>query len=143
MKAGAKESDKEVQPLPIRGLGYQWGVEFAGPLETTSADNPWVMVYIEYFPESVELIPLPSSSSKASLRGLLERVLSRYGASGEVLIDQGREFIGDFQSLLAQHEITQRLVFREHPQSDGLAERMVQTMKLALRKCLLNGGCKD
>ena len=30
--------------------------------------------------------------------------------------------------------------FREHPQSDGLAERMVQTMKRALRKCLCDGG---
>ena len=28
----------------------------------------------------------------------------------------------------------------EHPQSDGLAERMVQTMKGGLRKCLLDGG---
>ena len=29
---------------------------------------------------------------------------------------------------------------REHPQSDGLTERMVQTMKRTLRKCLLDNG---
>ena len=44
--------------------------------------------------------------------------------------------------MLAQHEITHRLSSREHPQSDGLAERMVQTMKMGLRKCLLDAGGK-
>ena len=45
--------------------------------------------------------------------------------------------------MLIKHEITQRLALREHPQSDGLVERMVQTMKWALRKCLLDGGGED
>ena len=51
--------------------------------------------------------------------------------------------MGEFQTLLNKHEITHRLASREHPQSDGLAERMVQTMKRSLRKCLLDGGGKD
>ena len=51
--------------------------------------------------------------------------------------------MGEFQTLLNKHEITHRLASREHPQSDGLAERMVQTMKRALRKCLLDGGGVD
>ena len=42
-----------------------------------------------------------------------------------------------------KHEITHWLASREHPQSDGLAERMVQTMKRALRKCLLDGGGEE
>ena len=89
-------------------------------------------------PTSVELIPLPSKSSKDSARALLEGVLSRYEAPGEVLIDQGREFHGEFQTLLAQHEITQRLTSREQPHFDGLAEIMLQTMKMGLRKCMLS-----
>ena len=80
----------------------------------------------------MELIPLPSKSSRDSPRGLLDGVLSRYGAPGEILADQGTEFKGEFQTLLTKHEITHRLASREHPQSDGLAERMVQTMKRAL-----------
>ena len=102
-----------------------------------------VMVCIEHFTKWIELIPLPSKSSRDSARGLLEGVLSRYGAPGVILTDQGPEFEGDFQTLPAKHEITHRLSSREHPQSDGLAERMVQTMKRALRKCLLDGGGKE
>ena len=102
-----------------------------------------MLVCIEYFTKWVELIPLPSKSSKDSARTLLEGVLSRYGAPGEVLTDQGREFQGEFQTMLAHHEITLRLTSREHPQFDGLAERMVQTKKMGLRKCLLDGWGKD
>ena len=143
VKAGFRESGKELQPLPIRGLGYRWGVDFAGPLQRTLAGNAWVLVCIEHFTKWVELIPLPSKSSKDAVRALLDCVLSRYGAPGEVLTDQGREFQGELQTLLAAHEITHRLSSIEHPQSDGLAERMVQTMKMGLRKCLLDGGGKE
>ena len=140
VKAGFKESGKELQPLPIRGMGYRWGVDFAGPLATTPWGNKWILVCIEHFSKWVELIPLPSKSSANAARGLLEGVLSRYGAPGEVLTDRGGEFMGEFDALLAKHEITHRLASRDHPQADGLAERMVQTMKMSLRKCLCDGG---
>ena len=102
-----------------------------------------MLVCIEHFTTRVELILLPSKYSKDAARALLDGVLSRYDATGEVLTDQGREFQGESQTLLAAHEITHRLSLREHPQSDGLAERMVQTMKMGLRNCLLDGGRKE
>ena len=125
VKAGLWESGKELHPLPIRGLGYRWGVDFVRLPQETVARNTYVLVCIEHFTKWVELIPLPSKSSKDAARALLEGVLSRYGAQGEILKDQGREFQGEFQTLLSQHEITHRLASGEHPQSDGLAERMV------------------
>ena len=64
VKARFRESGKELQPLPVRGLGYRWGVDFVGPLVKTTAGNAWVMVRIEHFTKWVELIPLPSTSSK-------------------------------------------------------------------------------
>ena len=91
VKARFAESGKELQPLLVRGLGYRWGVDFAGPLEVTWAGISWMMVYIEHFTKRVELVPLPSKSSKDSARGLLENDLARYGALGEILTDQGKE----------------------------------------------------
>ena len=63
-------------------------------------------------------------------------MLARYGAPAEVLTDQGSKFRGEFHELLLHHGIDHRIASREHPQSDGLAERMVQTMKRGLRKSL-------
>ena len=85
VKAGFRESGKELQPLPIRGLGHRWGVEFVGPLEKTATGHTYVLVCIEHFIKWVELIPLPSKCSKDAARALLEGVLSRYGAPAEVL----------------------------------------------------------
>ena len=62
----------------------------------TTAGNEWVMVCVEHFTKWVEPIPLPSKSSRDSARGFLEGVLSRYGAPGEVLTDQGKEFLVEF-----------------------------------------------
>ena len=63
VKAGFRESGKELQPLPAHGLGYRWGVDFGGPLPRTSANNTMVIVCIEHFIKWIELIPLPSRTS--------------------------------------------------------------------------------
>jgi hypothetical protein len=42
-----------------------------------------------------------------------------------VLTDQGREFLGEFQTLCEQAMIDHRTTSRDHPEADGLAERMV------------------
>ena len=115
-------------------------MDFVGPMGIIKARNRYVLVCIEHFTKWVELIPLPSKSSIDAAGGPMECVLSRYGAPGEILTDQGREFQGEFATVIAKHEITHRLASREHPQSDGLAKRMVQTMKRALRECLCDGG---
>ena len=93
-KAGFRESGKELQSLAIRGLECRWGLDFARPSDKTCARNQRVMVCIKHFTKWVELISLPSELSKDSARGLLDGVLSCYGAPVEVLTDHGREFTG-------------------------------------------------
>jgi transposase InsO family protein len=102
-----------------------------------SADgNKYVVVMIEHFSKWVELIPIPSKESRHTAAAL-RVVLTRFGAPAEVLTNQGEEFQGEFHDLLTQLLIDHRLTSRDHPHSDGLAERMVQTIKEALRKYCL------
>ena len=123
-----------LQPLPIMGLGYRWGVDFAGPIPITKRHNKYVLVMIEHFSKWVELVALPDKSSEGAAYALLDRILSRFGAPAEVLTDQGREFQGEFQALCEQAFIDHRTTSRDHPEADGLAERMVQIVKRGLRK---------
>ncbi|CAI7795327.1 unnamed protein product [Closterium sp. NIES-53] len=51
----------------------------------------------------------------------------------QVLTDQGTEFQGEFKKQLEETGITHRRTSRYHPQSDGLTERLVQTVKRGLR----------
>lgn len=123
-----------LQPLPIMDLGYCWGVDFAGLLPITKRHNKYVLVMIEHFSKWVELVALPDKSSEGAAYALLDRILSRFGAPAEVLTDQGWEFQGEFQALCEHAFIDHRTTSRDHPEADGLAERMMQTVKRGLQK---------
>ena len=53
----------------------------------------------------VEVVALPTKSSANVARSFLDNVLSRFGVPGVVLTDQGKEFMGEFQTLLSQQQI--------------------------------------
>jgi hypothetical protein len=59
----------------------------------------YVLVMIEHFSKWIELVALPDKFSEGAAYSFLDRVLSRFGAPTEVLTDQGREFLGEFQTL--------------------------------------------
>jgi hypothetical protein len=130
----------QLQPLPIMGLGYRWSLDFAGPLLVTPRHNKYVLVMIEHFTKWIELVALLDKFSEGAAYSFLDRVLSRFGAPAEVLTDQGWEFLGEFQTLCEQAMIDHRTTSRDHPEADGLAERMVQTVKKGLWKYSLNKG---
>ena len=74
----------------------------------------------------------------------LNRVLASFGALAEVLTDQRHEFLGAFEALCSKALIDHRTTSWDHPEADGLAERVVQTIKYGLRKYgLLQGGHCD
>jgi hypothetical protein len=64
-------------------------------------------------------------SSHSTNHAFLQQVLSSFGACVESIIDQGSEFRGKFQDLFNHALIDHRCTSRDHPQVDGLAERMV------------------
>ncbi len=134
VRASFNAPTPQLHPLPIMGLGYRWSLDFAGPLPVTSRHNRYMLVMVEHFSKWIELVALPDKSSEGVAYSFLNRVLSHFGAPTEVLTDQGTEFLGDFQDLLNKCLIDHRTTSRDHPQADGLAERIVQTVKRALRK---------
>jgi transposase-like protein len=116
------------------GLGYRWSLDFAGPLPLTVRHNRYVLVMMEHFSKWIELVPSPNKSNEGVAYAFLDRVLSHFGAPAEVLIDQGTEFQGEFQVLCDKALIDHRTTFRDHPEANGLAKHVVQTVKRALRK---------
>jgi hypothetical protein len=106
----------------------------------TPRHNKYVLVMIEHFSKWIELVALPDKFRERAAYSFLDRVLSRFGAPVEVLTDQGREFLGEFQTLCEQAMIGHRTTSRDHPKADGLAERMVQTVKKGLWKYNLKKG---
>jgi hypothetical protein len=136
-----KASDpKELHPLPISGLMYRWGVDLFGPLPETPRGHKYVMVAIEHFSKHVELVPLPNKEPTTTATAFTAAVLGRYGCPAEVLSDRGGEWMEAFDRLLLACMIDHRRTSALHPPANGLSERAVQTMKLALEKlCAAEG----
>ena len=124
----------QLMPLSIEGLMYRWGLDIAGPFPPSVNGYNYVLVCIEHFSKWIELIPLKDKSASQVSQAYLMHVLSRFGASAEVLTDQGGEFEGELQALLDKCFIDHRITSAYHPQANGLAERQVQTFKRGLAK---------
>ena len=143
-RAPLSVDNPQLQPLPVMGLFYRWGVDLAGPIQPKSAQgNTFIMVAIEHFSKHIEAIPIPSKDSAVVAHAFLTNVLARYGSPAEVLTDQGNEFQGAFQKLMEQCFIDHRTTSAYNPQADGLAERAVQTVKQAIRKMAQRRQAKD
>ncbi|KXZ54997.1 hypothetical protein GPECTOR_3g161 [Gonium pectorale] len=70
-------------------------------------------------------------------------VVSRFSAPAEVVTDRGGEFQGAFEQLLQQCFVDHRCTSAGHPQADGLAERMVQVVKAAIRMHCMESSSSD
>jgi uncharacterized protein YihD (DUF1040 family) len=83
------------------------------------------MIMIKHFSKWVELVTMSDKSSHSTNQVFLQQVLSRFGACVECFTDQGSEFRGEFQDLLDHVLIYHHRTSRDHPQANGLVERMV------------------
>ncbi|CAM6113779.1 unnamed protein product [Calypogeia fissa] len=143
VKSSFSDRQMQLRPLPIQGLFYRWPCDLAGELPITPRGNIFVMIMIEHFSKWIELVPLRNKTYHSTSQAFLQRVLRQFGACAECLTDQGTEFRGEFQDLLDHALIDHRRTSRDHPQADGLAERMVQTCKKGLRKTCLTKNKSD
>jgi hypothetical protein len=85
-------------------------------------------------------VALLDKFSEGVAYSLLDCILSRFGAAVEVLTDQRREFLGEFQTLYEQAMIDYCTISRDHPKANGLAECMVKTIKRGFRNNSLHQG---
>jgi hypothetical protein len=143
IKASFTGTLSHMQPVPLNSLMYRWSCDLFGPLEATTLGNQYVMLCVEQFSKWAEAIPIPDKTSAETSRAFYENVLCRYGSCAEVCTDQGGEWGGDFRTLLEKNYIDHRTTSADHPQANGQVERLVQTVKKALRKALLDDPEKD
>ncbi|UYV80368.1 K02A2.6-like [Cordylochernes scorpioides] len=82
----------------------------------------------------IEAIPMRETTTRKTIEQL-RRLFSSYGLPEELVSDNGPQFTGsEMKSFLEGNGIKQTLIPAYHPQSNGLAERAVRTIKTALDK---------
>jgi len=135
---------QQLHSIPISSMGFRWHVDLAGPLPRSTKGNTYIMIAVEAFSKHLEAIPMPDKESATVASALLHNVIARFGAPGQVVTDSGTEFLGHFDQLLRDCMIDHCTISTDHPQANGQAEKMVQTVKRALMKvCAANQTVTD
>ncbi|KAF8056149.1 pol [Scenedesmus sp. PABB004] len=134
----------ELQPLPIRGMMYRWGVDLCGPFPRSERGHRYILVCVEHFSKNIEAIPIAEKTPECTAYAFLHNVLARFGACAEVVHDRGGEWQGAFQQLLLDCLIDSRPTSANHPAANGAAEKSVHIVKAALEKtCLQRQAVRD
>eukprot|EP00873_Tetraselmis_striata_P042211 jgi/Tetstr1/462475/TSEL_007470.t2 len=134
VKASFNQKHDRLKPMPLFGLFYRFSVDSAGQLPTSNEGHKYVIVIVEHFSKWIELVPVRDLEASTTAKAFHERVLARYGAPAEVVTDNGTEYQGAFRKQLERHGIQPVDIPPGHPQDNGMAERIVQVLKVALRK---------
>ena len=111
-------------------------------------DKPWTRIHVDFagpFLGSMFLIIVDSYSKWPIVKQMrkttssqtievLRTVFSDWGLPTQIVSDNGPQFISEeFKTFLRENGIQQILSAPYHPKTNGLAERFVQTFKLAMK----------
>ncbi|CAF3948225.1 unnamed protein product [Rotaria sp. Silwood2] len=135
------ENTKQPAKAPLQ----QWNVP----------DQPWKRIHVDFMGKFLgnyflvvvdahskwlEVIMMNNISSMETIK-TLTTLFARYGLCEEIVSDNGTQFTSEeFAEFCARHGIRHIRTTPGHPQSNGQAERYVDTIKSALKKSIHNGG---
>ena len=124
----------ELHPIPVTKVWYRVGIDLVGPLPETRRGNKYIITLSDYFSKWPEAAPLPSKEATGVASFLLD-TFCRHGWPKVVQSDQGREFVNAINSSLFEMTgVKQCVSSAYHPQTNGLDERLNQTLITTLKK---------
>ena len=122
------------QPVPLHPWAWPtrvWHrihIDFAGPFQ-----GHIFLVVVDAHSKWVEVIPMTSTTSQSTILEL-RKLFAAYGLPEYLISDNEPQFVStEFESFLKMNGIRHTCSAPYHPQTNGEAERFVQTLKQFLR----------
>ncbi|UYV81030.1 K02A2.6-like [Cordylochernes scorpioides] len=98
-------------------------------------DQSVFIIIVDYYSSFPEVIKVASTSAKEILP-VLKSTFARHGIPEIIITDNGPPFTSqDFTNFTNEWDIEHKTSSPGYPKSNGLVERMVQTVKKQLKKC--------
>nr|XP_050045697.1 uncharacterized protein K02A2.6-like [Dermacentor andersoni] len=108
---------------------YRLHMDFAGPISGFQ-----VFVLVDADTKWIEAIPLKTATAETTIQ-VLQGIFARFGLPYCLVSDNGPQFSSaTLSSFLKESQVKHIRTAPYHPQSNGLAERAVRTVKEGLRK---------
>ena len=124
----------ELYQILATKVWHRVGIDLVGPLPETRRGNKYIITLSDYFSKWPEAAPLPSKEATGVASFLLD-TFCHHGWPKIVQSDQGREFVNTINSCLFEMTgIKQCVSSAYHPQTNGLDERLNQTLIATLKK---------
>jgi len=123
-----------LKPLEVVEPFGRVHMDFVGPLPQTSEGYRHILIVVDSTTLYVEAFPTKTTTAEAVAEILYKEIVARYGVMRELLTDQGSSFKNKLIAQLCKLlNINHRFSSPHHPQTDGKAERMVQTVIRSLK----------
>jgi hypothetical protein len=109
-------------------------MDHLGPFKSTQRGNQHCLVSIDYLSRWVEIVPVPDTKAASVCAYLTEQFLPRHGAPIHIITDLGPAFISEeFAATIDRLGSRHTMASGEHPQTNGLVERMNRTLVSAIK----------
>ena len=116
-------------------------IDYIGPLPPAKGGYRYILVVVDTFSKWIEAFPIKADTAMATARVLWEQIYCRWGLPLSLESDRGTHFTGKIHSDLAKLlGIKHHLHIAHHPQSSGGVERINRTLKMSLKKMVLDKG---
>ena len=157
-KAGCRICIEVAQSCPQYQRGSDYGhrlkttgtIQSKGPWDTLSVDivgplpadrrHEFVVVFVDCFSRYSILVPASNHTANTVSDALLQHVVPYFGTPRRLLLDRGREFVGEVWASLTRSLGIQRLLTSPyHPEGNSINERSHRTINNMLRARLLEG----
>ena len=116
-----RRNEMPLQGITVVPIFYVWGIDFIGPFPP-SFGNLYVLV-VDFVSKWVEAITCPRNDANTVVGIIHKNILSRFGAPGTIISDEGNYFANKFfAKLMSRYGVRHVMSLAYHPQSNGQAE---------------------
>lgn len=98
------------------------------------------LIMVDYYSNFIEVAPLQRDTRTSVVINQMKQIIARYGIMDTLISDNGPQFTSaEFKDFVMKYNISHITSSPLHQQSNGLAEKAVQTVKDMIRKCRDSG----
>ena len=128
------EIHQPAQALAITGIFDRVGIDLVLGLPETSSGYNGILVITEYLTKYPYAVPIRSKTADEIAEKLFIYI-SLFGPPKQILSDQGKEFVNKIvKNLTKVTGVEHRITSPYHPQTNGMTERLNQTLIQSLKK---------
>ncbi len=121
--------DEQLKSIPICDLFHRVALDTAGPLPKTKSGNKYILVSINHYSKWCDAKAVADHNANIASRFLEDDIICRYGVPKFVLTNNGGEWATEFEMMCKDYGIQHQRTAPQWPQCNGMAERMIKTIK--------------